>query len=72
MVILLLPSCVRALASVSLHRGCGAGVVASDLGKEKTKCGTWQYWLVVGSILPVSLGITLLVRPKQMCTAGAL
>ncbi|CAK0781249.1 hypothetical protein CVIRNUC_005324 [Coccomyxa viridis] len=37
-------------------------VVASDLGKEHTRCGTWQYWLVVFSILPVILGITFLVR----------
>ena len=41
---------------------CGAGVVASDLAKEKTRCGTWQYWLVVGSVIPVVLIITLVVR----------
>ena len=49
-----------------------AGVVASDLGKEHTRCGTWQYWLVVFSILPVILGITFLVsaglHPFQCCT----
>ncbi len=46
--------------------------MASDLGKEHTRCGTWQYWLVVFSILPVILGITFLVsagmHPCQCCT----
>ena len=46
--------------------------MASDLGKEHTRCGTWQYWLVVFSILPVILGITFLVSAglhlRQCCT----
>ena len=38
------------------------GIVASDLFKDKTACGTWQYWLVVLSAVPVILVISFLVR----------
>ncbi|EIE22493.1 hypothetical protein COCSUDRAFT_47913 [Coccomyxa subellipsoidea C-169] len=39
-----------------------ACIVASDSFKDRTVCGTWQYWLVVLSVLPVILIITLFVR----------
>lgn len=45
---------------------CFAGVVASDLAKEKTRCGTWQYWLIVASIVPVVVAITSVVRVYLM------
>ena len=40
----------------------GAGVLASDLGKEQTLCGSLAYWLVVCSIVPLVLLVTILVR----------
>ncbi|BDA43515.1 probable sulfite exporter TauE/SafE family protein 3 [Coccomyxa sp. Obi] len=39
-----------------------ACIVASDSIKERTACGTWEYWLVVLSAVPVILIISCLVR----------
>lgn len=39
----------------------GAGVLASDLGKEQTRCGSLAYWLVVCSLVPLVLLVTILV-----------
>lgn len=36
-------------------------MVASDLAKERTRCGSWQYWAIVLSVVPVVLVITLAV-----------
>ena len=38
------------------------GVIASDEGKTYFQCGSWQYWLVVASIVPPVLAVTLGVR----------
>lgn len=43
-----------------------AGIVASDSFKDRTVCGTWQYWLVVLSVLPIILIITLFVSPSPI------
>ena len=43
-----------------------AGIVASDSFKDRTVCGTWQYWFIVLSVLPVILIITLFVRPSTV------
>ncbi|KAK9829540.1 hypothetical protein WJX72_006389 [[Myrmecia] bisecta] len=39
-----------------------AGVIASDKAKEKVRCGSAQYWLVVVAMVPAILVITLGVR----------
>ena len=37
-------------------------MILSDTGKAYLRCGSWQYWAVVLSVIPPVLGITLAVR----------
>ena len=51
-------------------------VLAADLSKKLVTCGSWRYWLVVGSVIPPSLAVTLaarsrLVREHALREAGA-
>ena len=45
-----------------LHCRVLAGVILSDTGKAYLACGSWQYWLVVLSIVPPVLAVTAAVR----------
>ena len=51
-------------------------VLAADLSKKLVTCGSWRYWLVVGSVIPPSLAVALaarsrLVREHALREAGA-
>lgn len=50
------------LAAALRQQRLHAGVIASDVGKGYLQCGSWQYWLVVLSIMPPVLAITAAVR----------
>eukprot|EP00884_Botryococcus_braunii_P020922 jgi/Botrbrau1/7513/Bobra.0019s0004.1 len=41
-------------------------VFAGDYGKQLMKCGTWQYWLMVLSIVPLALLVTLIARDVML------
>ncbi len=43
-----------------------AAVAASDVGKSYVPCGSWRYWLVVLSVVPPALGVTLLARRWEL------
>jgi uncharacterized membrane protein YfcA len=45
-------------------------VVATDMLKSKVPCGTWRYWLVVGSVVPLCLAVTLVVRHQLLRKAS--
>ncbi len=58
--------CVEGQACLS-----GAGVLVSDLLKERVQCGSAAYWAVVCSVVPLVLLVTVLVRVQKRSLSTA-
>lgn len=42
-----------------MWRSVCAVIAVSDLAKDKVVCGTWQYWLLVLSVVPLILVVSI-------------